>query len=490
MMRNVLSVVILGLLCSASFAQQNPAIKHTAAAYIEPATLLLAEIDTEKLDVRAASSWLDQNAGVPISDSTMEALSRLVDSLRKSGDRRLFVVASAASLIEGGPVVVIPCTNPVAIGKLVSTVVLRSSWNHLKVKVGDQVVLVGPDAALQRIAKSKGIEKSDLILPPSDREHLDHLLVISLPDEVRRLLSTIWPERMPEGSPVQFSPRRLIQDISRVVVSLCLLPQEELVADIETVDSNAAKRVKVVVDQIIKFSSVNPAAVDSKIDGSTLSLRTDLETFATVAKEILAPALERAAQLQTMNSMKLLGVAIHNYCAASKRLPPRYFVDQQGNRLYSWRVALLPYLEQKALYKLIKLDQPWDSKSNQRMTSTVISVLSQVSGDRIKTRMRAPVYPGSLWHGDGPPKTFQDVNDGLSNTIALIHAPESAAIEWANPEPWVISTDDPMGDVFRDRESAVVMLLDGSARVLKKAEMTKEKLHALLTIDGRETIDW
>jgi hypothetical protein len=106
-----------------------------------------------------------------------------------------------------------------------------------------------------------------------------------------------------------------------------------------------------------------------------------------------------------------------------------------------------------------------------------------------KTTIRAPVFPGSLWDGDGPPKKFRDVRDGLSNTIAFIDAPPSAAIEWANPEPWILSEDDPMTDVFGDRESMAVGMLDGAVILLHRDRMTNEKLKALLTIDGGEVID-
>jgi len=45
-------------------------------------------------------------------------------------------------------------------------------------------------------------------------------------------------------------------------------------------------------------------------------------------------------------------------------LPPAYTVDANGNALHSWRVSLLPYLGQRALYDKIRLDEPWDSEHN------------------------------------------------------------------------------------------------------------------------------
>ena len=105
-----------------------------------------------------------------------------------------------------------------------------------------------------------------------------------------------------------------------------------------------------------------------------------------------------------------------------------------------------------------------------------------------KTTLRAPVLEGSLWDGDGPPKDFRDVIDGTSNTIAVIDAPEAAAIEWANPQPWIISADDPAADVFGDRDRVTVLMLDGSVRVFTREELDNDKLKAMLTIGGKELI--
>jgi hypothetical protein len=151
-------------------------------------------------------------------------------------------------------------------------------------------------------------------------------------------------------------------------------------------------------------------------------------------------------------------------------------------------VALLPYIEQLAMYQSARLDEPWNSENNMQFSSTLIPTYCDERPDATTT-IRFPVFPGSVWHGDGPPKDFRDIKDGTSFTIAAIDAPESAAIEWANPQPWVLSVDDPMSDVFGDRDSATVVMLDGAALVLRKSEMTNEKLKAMLTIDGGETIE-
>ena len=152
-------------------------------------------------------------------------------------------------------------------------------------------------------------------------------------------------------------------------------------------------------------------------------------------------------------------------------------------------MVLLPFLEQAALHQQIKMDRAWDDESNQQAMSTAIPALMHDKRTPTMTTFRVPVFPGSLWHGEGKPKTFRDVIDGTAFTIAAIDAPASAAVEWANPQPWVISEEDPMSDIFGDRDQVSVLMLDGSAHVLEREGMTNEKIKALLTYAGRESIE-
>ena len=70
---------------------------------------------------------------------------------------------------------------------------------------------------------------------------------------------------------------------------------------------------------------------------------------------------------QCINNLKQIGLAMHNYHARHKTFPPAYTVDKDGKPLLSWRVLILPYLEQDALYKEFHLDEPWDSEHNRAL---------------------------------------------------------------------------------------------------------------------------
>src|SRR5688572_25637350 len=65
--------------------------------------------------------------------------------------------------------------------------------------------------------------------------------------------------------------------------------------------------------------------------------------------------------------LKNIGVALHDYRDTYGKWPPAVVTDKAGKPLYSWRVALLPFLEQQELHKRFKLDEPWDSPANQKL---------------------------------------------------------------------------------------------------------------------------
>ena len=135
----------------------------------------------------------------------------------------------------------------------------------------------------------------------------------------------------------------------------------------------------------------------------------------------------------------------------------------------------------------MKLDTPWDAACNRLLSSVLIRAYAYPRGDDPnKTRFRVPVFPGSAWDGEGPPKAFQEITDGLFNTIAVIHAPAEAAVSWADPAEWKISPDNPMQDVFGDREEVMVMFFDASVRTLRRDELDNKKLAAMLPIAGDE----
>src|SRR5262249_18435927 len=65
---------------------------------------------------------------------------------------------------------------------------------------------------------------------------------------------------------------------------------------------------------------------------------------------MLFPAVQSARgaaqRAQCTNNLKMIGLAMHNYLSAHNAFPAPALLGKDGKPALSWRVALLPYLEQ------------------------------------------------------------------------------------------------------------------------------------------------
>jgi hypothetical protein len=210
----------------------------------------------------------------------------------------------------------------------------------------------------------------------------------------------------------------------------------------------------------------------------------------------LVPAVGKvriaAARSQSANNLKQIGLAIHSYHDANGKFPAD-IVDKNGKPLLSWRVAILPYIEQSALYNQFKLDEPWDSENNKKASQAMVKVF--MSPDAVQpakpqwgmTNYLAVSGPGAAFE-PGKKLTFVDFTDGTSNTIMVIETAD--AVPWAKPADYnfdpkkALPKINPPGgrDVFQ------ALFADGSVRAIPK-NISEKTLKAAFTRNGGEPIN-
>ncbi len=202
-------------------------------------------------------------------------------------------------------------------------------------------------------------------------------------------------------------------------------------------------------------------------------------------------AEEKANLLASVNNLKQLALAMHNYHDARRIFPLVANFDKQGRPLLSWRVHLLPYLGQNELYKQFHLDEPWDSERNKKLIKRMPHFYVSPGRKARKpgtTTYVVPVGMETVFTGTKSHVAFRDIRDGTSNTIMLLDAAEKHAVPWTKPNDW---TYDPakIRDVVFERfgETGLVSFCDGSVRGLPK-DIQDESLKALFTRGGNEPI--
>ena len=78
---------------------------------------------------------------------------------------------------------------------------------------------------------------------------------------------------------------------------------------------------------------------------------------------------ETANKLRSVSDLMEIMLAMDNYKDSTDAFPPAAICDSDGKPLLSWRVAILPFIEQDALYKQFKMDEPWDGPNNSKLFS-------------------------------------------------------------------------------------------------------------------------
>lgn len=133
----------------------------------------------------------------------------------------------------------------------------------------------------------------------------------------------------------------------------------------------------------------------------------------------------------SMNNMGQIGLALHSYHDAFGKLPPAVVHDKEGRPLYSWRVLILPFIEEGSLYSKFHLDEPWDSPHNQTLSKKTPRYYRPPFGelDPGLTYYKVLIGPGTAF--ERPGLTWNDFPDGPENTILAVEGGEP--VIWSQP---------------------------------------------------------
>jgi prepilin-type processing-associated H-X9-DG protein len=251
------------------------------------------------------------------------------------------------------------------------------------------------------------------------------------------------------------------------------------------------KTAKAIVD-ILQTGQKSLKAASFERDGSAvvtrLEMKIDQATAGAVAAESVLRVRQAASRLQSQNNLKQIALAMHNYHSTYGNFLPQATYDKDGKGMLSWRVMILPFLEQNDLYSEFKLDEAWDSEHNKKLLAKMPKVYQAPTGK--------PKHPhGTFYQGFAGKGAFfegkagisiADITDGTSNTIMVVEA--ATDVPWTKPEDLSFVPDKPlpkMGGLY-STPGFNAAFCDGSVRffsTLKEATLKK-----YITRNGGEAI--
>lgn len=168
----------------------------------------------------------------------------------------------------------------------------------------------------------------------------------------------------------------------------------------------------------------------------------------------------------SQKNLKEIALGFHNYASKNGDNLPHDITDKDGKPLLSWRVAILPYIDEEELFKEFKLDEPWDSEHNKKALTKMPEIYRIGFGGKNATKTYYQVFSGP-----GAPfergKTFSIlIPDGTSNTLAAVEA--GPPVEWTKPADIAYDSKKPFRKLelpFKNVFS--VAFLDGSTWSMK-----------------------
>jgi prepilin-type processing-associated H-X9-DG protein len=227
----------------------------------------------------------------------------------------------------------------------------------------------------------------------------------------------------------------------------------------------------------------------------------NLSTAVPMALAALVPAIHNAqlsrGRSQSTNNLKQIGLALHNFASADGHFPSD-IRGKDGKRLLSWRVAILPFIEQQALFQEFHQDEPWNSPHNKALIARMPATYSVPDGSA--TEAGLTFYRGFAGNdtlfdpGKADGVKITEITDGTSNTIALVEAKE--AVPWTKPESEVPVDADPNPERIRAALDAVgghfdggfnALFCDGSVRFIRTT-IALPVFRALITRASGEVI--
>ncbi|MFM7564384.1 MAG: DUF1559 domain-containing protein [Planctomycetota bacterium] len=207
---------------------------------------------------------------------------------------------------------------------------------------------------------------------------------------------------------------------------------------------------------------------------------------------LLLPAFQRvreaARRTDSQNNIRMQMLAILNYHDAMNRLPGQAITDTAGKPLLSWRVAILPYLDEGQLYSEFHLDEPWDSEHNLKLLDRMPQVYRNAAIDLGNQTVYLAVTGKGTGFEAGKKIGIRDILDGTSYAIGIVEASPASAVPWTKPEDWTYQPGQEKAGLGGIRpDGFLAVFFDGSSRLIANS-VDNDFLRKLFLINDGEVI--
>lgn len=195
--------------------------------------------------------------------------------------------------------------------------------------------------------------------------------------------------------------------------------------------------------------------------------------------------------MSTEKKLRQIGLAMFNYQASLGRFPPAATRSADGKPLYSWRVELLPYLEQDKLYREFNRKEAWDHPHNKPLVDRMPDIYALDATDpgfaKGHTRFQVLQAKGGVFDGDKA-TTLAEMTDGTSNTLLMVEGGEP--IEWTRPDELRFDPQGAMPKLGNPAHREFLILRGDASTQPIAREISAELFWPLVTKDANDKVEW
>jgi hypothetical protein len=483
------------------------AAAKAVAPFLDGQTVSVIHADLTRFDADAHFKQLAALAGLPPNElaGPKKMFGDLAKKLTDAGVKDVFVVISLADLPKNPPFVVLPLDKGADAKALLALTDAFKEFhpNYEPEQIGQAVVVAAPPTR-KRLKDLKPEPRPEVAKAFAAGDGLVRVVAVLTPDVQKQIEqeSPTLPKALGGGS-----IKVLTDGVRWSVYTLETSPKVRLRWVVQAADKDAAKALHdlaLTAKKALLGQGQAPEgwpelekwldALTPQLDGDRLTATVEEAIIASFLKRAVVKVREAAMRILVSNNLHQLGIAVNNKAVekvTTDLLPVANF-DEKGKPLLSWRVHILPYVnddESAKLYKEFKLDEPWDSEHNKKLITKMPKVFASPSNPKLaadgKTTMLAPVHKDAVFTGDKTARRLTDLRS-ISHTILLVDADDSAAVIWTKPDDLKLDPKDPhKGLGFRSANRCMVLIADGSVRSIPK-NVDKMALWAWFMLDGKK----
>ena len=483
---------------------QSPPLPPLVESSIDDDTIAIARIDLSHPQTLEASKLIS-NSVDPIAQigTQYSNFHRAIETLVANDVKDLYVIVSTNDLLRLGATLVIPLGGAQEKKKKIATD-LQTIWLD-QVQEAPNGLIVSNKKAL--FSKETRPEFSAAFSTVKDDPVQ---IVMCFGHSARRVLRDSLPSLLKDLDSA--STTALADGWEWTAIGVQFGPKRHLKTIIQAKDEVAASNLKQTIDRSIKSLSglaeqqfgsrrINELLAAAKLNKESARLSLVLSNddgsvkafLDEIAVPIAAANVKGALQKRTVQNLKSLVLALHQYHDQHTTFPPAAILSKDGNKLLSWRVAILPWVGEEALYKQFRLDEPWDSPHNKSLIAQMPQVFASPNVSPEQRTEGQTTYLGLIakksLFGSNEGIPIRLIRDGTSNTIAIVDANGDRAVLWTKPEDLIVDLDHPHeGLVGQNGGGFWAGFCDGSARRIPDT-IKVSTLRNLIQIDDGQSIE-